>query len=190
MIAATSTQNEQQMLQLLVQGDFNAYEQLFRQYYQALCHHALSFSGDAATAEDAVCEVFARIWEKRGQLNIDTSIKSYLYRAVSNQCIDTLRKSYRKRIILTDQLPTHFSAAETANSCTLSETRELTEKIEMAVRSLPRQCGIIFRMSREAGLKYHEIARQLGISIKTVETQMGRAFKSLRAALLTPEAYA
>jgi RNA polymerase sigma-70 factor, ECF subfamily len=190
MIAATSTQNEQQMLHQLTQGNFYAFEQLFKNYYAPLCHHALSFSGDAATAEDAVSDVFARIWEKRSQLNIDTSVKSYLYRAVSNQCIDILRKSYRKRVVLTDDLNSHACTPDSACISAIPETRELAVKIELAVRSLPKQCGIIFRMSREAGLKYHEIAGQLGISIKTVETQMGRAFKSLRAALLTPGVYA
>jgi RNA polymerase sigma-70 factor (family 1) len=187
---ATSTHNEQQMLHELTKGDFNAFEQIFKQYYAVLCHHALSFSGDAATAEDAVSDVFARIWERRSQLNIDTSVKSYLYRAVSNQCIDTLRKSYRKRVVLTDDLAAHAHTPETADISAIPETRELTEKIELAVRSLPKQCGIIFRMSREAGLKYQEIAGQLGISVKTVETQMSRAFKSLRVALLSPEACA
>lgn len=187
---ATSAYKEQQLLKQLTQGDFTAFENLFKQYYTALCHHALSFSSDAASAEDAVSDVFARIWERRNQLSIDISVKSYLYRAVSNQCIDTLRKSYRKRVVLTDDLLSFAQTPETADISTIPETRELTQKIELAVRSLPKQCGIIFRLSREAGLKYQEIANQLGISVKTVETQMSRAFKSLRTSLLTPELHA
>jgi RNA polymerase sigma-70 factor (family 1) len=189
-MVATFTQNEQHLLKQLTAGDFSAFEHLFKRYYAPLCHHALSFSGDPATAEDAVSDVFARIWERRSQLTIDVSLKSYLYRAVSNKCIDTLRKSYRKRIVLTDDLAAFTQMPSGNDINTLLETRELTNKIELAVRSLPRQCGIIFRLSRESGLKYQEIAKQLGISVKTVETQMSRAFKSLRKSLYNPELYA
>jgi RNA polymerase sigma-70 factor (family 1) len=186
-MVATYTYNEQQLLKELTQGNFSAFEYLFKQYYTALCNHALSFSGDAASAEDAVSDVFARIWERRSQLNIDLSVKSYLYRAVTNQCIDTLRKSYRKRVVLTDNLPAFAQTPDSVEVSLIPETREITEKVELAVRNLPKQCGIIFRLSREAGLKYQEIANHLGISVKTVETQMSRAFKSLRGTILTPE---
>jgi RNA polymerase sigma-70 factor, ECF subfamily len=187
MIAATCTSNEQELLQQLLKGDFKAYEQLFKNYYSALCHHAFSYSGDAASAEDAVSDVFARIWERRSRLSIDTSVKSYLYRAVSNQCIDILRASYRKRVVLANDIPVFTTTLDDTDISSIPETRELAVKIELAIRNLPKQCGIIFRMSREAGMKYHEIAANLDISVKTVETQMGRAFKFLRSRLMEQE---
>jgi RNA polymerase sigma-70 factor (family 1) len=178
---------EQNLLQEVANGDFAAFENLFKQYYQALCAHALSYTGSHAAAEDAVSEVFARIWEKRGQLNVETSVKSYLYRSVGNQCIDALRKSYHKKTLLAEGMAAFQHHAGTDNTAALAETKELAQQIEAAIRRLPKQCGIVFRLSRDAGLKYQEIAAQLNISVKTVETQMGRAFKALRKAVYSPE---
>jgi RNA polymerase sigma-70 factor, ECF subfamily len=170
----------------IARDSFNACEALFKTYYEVLCHHALKYTNDAAAAEDIVSDVFARIWEKRSHLQIDTSVKSYLYRAVSNQCIDTLRKNYHKKTVLVDSFQHCETSCDSAISYTAPETKELAISIEMAVRNLPKQCGIIFRLSREAGLKYQEIAAELNISVKTVETQMGRAFKALRISILQP----
>jgi RNA polymerase sigma-70 factor, ECF subfamily len=175
--------NSVDCLQKIAAGDLCAFENLFKNYYSQLCHFANAYTGDADASEDAVSEVFARIWERRTQLSIDISVKSYLYRSVANQCIDTLRKTYHKKTTLTSNIISYEDRVVSAGLNEQSEAKELAQKIEQAVRQLPRQCGIIFRLSREAGLKYHQIAAELGISIKTVETQMGRAFKFLRTAL-------
>jgi RNA polymerase sigma-70 factor, ECF subfamily len=177
------TSHERLLLQEIAEGSFGSFERAFKQYYQPLCHHAYTYSHDAASAEDAVSEVFARLWEKRGQLDIEVSLKSYLFRSVSNQCIDQLRKSYHRRVVLSEGMDAYQGRPSAENVASVPEARELSNRIEEALRGLPRQCGIIFRLSREAGMKYQEIARHLGISVKTVETQMGRAFKSLRQCL-------
>ncbi len=175
------------LFQEVAAGNFAAFENLFKQYYHPLCAHALSYSGSHAAAEDAVSEVFARIWEKKAQLKIETSVKSYLYRAVGNQCIDTLRKVYHKKTHLSEDMSAYQHHACTDDMASMAETKELAQHIEAAVRRLPKQCGIIFRLSRESGLKYQEIANRLNISVKTVETQMGRAFKALRNAVFAHE---
>jgi RNA polymerase sigma-70 factor (ECF subfamily) len=175
--------SEQQLMLQVTKEDFGAFKRLFEKYYTPLCHHALLYCEDAAAAEDAVSDVFARLWEKRQQLNIEVSVKSYLYRAVANQCIDLLRKSYRKKVMLAGSLTQYQTVSEKTDLQMLAETRELAAVFENCIRKLPKQCGIIFRLSREGGMKYQEIANMLGISIKTVETQMSRAFKCLRAAV-------
>ncbi len=184
------TCNEQLLARQISEDNFIAYETLFKTYYNLLCHHAMDYSNDIAAAQDAVSEVFARIWEKRKQLSIEISVKSYLYRAVSNQCIDTIRKNYHKKVVLVDSVMLYDNVDDEITPSSIYETRELSQKVEVAVRQLPKQCGIVFRLSRESGLKYQEIANKLNISIKTVETQMGRAFKLLRLSLLTPEVFA
>jgi RNA polymerase sigma-70 factor (family 1) len=161
-------------------GNFKAYEAIFHLYYASLCQHAYSFVGDAALAEDAVSEVFVRIWEKRQQLEVNTSVKSYLYRSVANQCIDGLRKAYHKKLVFMESVSENLAHTSSSHAADYWEHKELAAEIEQAIRRLPKQCGIIFRLSKEAGLKYGEIARLLNISVKTVETQMGRAFKALR----------
>lgn len=150
---------------------------VFTEYHKLLCSHANSYLGNMDAAEDVVSDVFAKFWEKREQITIDTSLKSYLYKCVTNMCIDTLRKSYFKKTVLVESFAA-FDAA--SNNHLVSEQKELAKNIEVAVRKLPKQCAIIFRLSRENGLKYREIASALNISIKTVETQMGRAFKSIK----------
>jgi RNA polymerase sigma-70 factor, ECF subfamily len=185
-ITQTVTLNGKILAKDIANGNFDAYEELFNTYYEVLCHHALKYTSDAAMAQDVVSDVFARIWEKRSQLQIDTSVKSYLYRAVTNQCIDTLRKNYHKKTVLVDSFQHCETSCDSTITYSAPETRELAMAIELAVRNLPKQCGIIFRLSREAGLKYQEIASQLNISVKTVETQMGRAFKALRVSIFQP----
>jgi RNA polymerase sigma-70 factor, ECF subfamily len=186
-ITQTVTLNNEFFAKDFATVSFNSYEVLFKTYYKELCHHAVKFTSDTALAQDVVSDVFARIWEKRSQLQIDTSVKSYLYRAVTNQCIDTLRKKYHKKTVLVDSFQQCETAYDGAITSMAPEARELATAIELAIRQLPKQCGIIFRLSREAGLKYQQIATQLNISVKTVETQMGRAFKALRLSLLQPE---
>lgn len=163
-------------------GNAVEFETFFKSYYHPLCVHAFSFTKDAILAEDLVCEVFMKIWERRAALDIETSVKSYLYRAVSNQCIDYFRKTYVKKVVFTDMLP-NISDEHNPSVASIPETKELSQAIELAIKGLPKQCGLIFRMSKEYGLKYQEIADRLNISIKTVETQMGRAFKALRIEL-------
>jgi RNA polymerase sigma-70 factor, ECF subfamily len=179
--------NEHLFVHQMANDNFNSFEWLFNNYYEMLCQHAMQYMGEQTAAQDVVSDVFARIWEKRKQLQIETSVKSYLYRSVTNQCIDLLRKSYYKKTVLVDTFGQGETQCDLGGSYFSAETKELASAIELAIRQLPRQCGIIFRLSREAGMKYQEIATELCISVKTVETQMSRAFKALRVALLANE---
>ena len=131
---------------------------------------------DDDEAEEIVQEMFFRIWDKRNQLEIRSSVKNYLFRSVKNLCINYIThnkiKSEYAGKILSD-----------VNTREIGESYfepELAEKIEKCIDELPEKRKRIFRMSRENGLKYHEIAEKLGISVKTVEVQMGMALKTLR----------
>jgi RNA polymerase sigma-70 factor (family 1) len=162
-------------------GDEAAFERTFRLYYDRLCNYANSLLKEEDEAEEVVQTVFLNIWEKRVDLEITLSLKSYLYRAVHNHCLNrfkhaTVREAYR-------DYTQNFIPQSYESVTEVIHASELEERIEAAVSTLPEQCQIAFRLSRFEELKYQEIADQLGISIKTVENQIGKALKILRTAL-------
>lgn len=162
-------------------GDETAFEQTFRKFYERLCKYACSLLKDEEEAEEVVQTVFLTIWEKRADLEITLSLKSYLYRAVHNHCLNrfkhaAVREAHR-------QYTENFIPQSYESVTEVIHANELEERIEMAVSTLPEQCQKAFRMSRFEELKYQEIADQLGISIKTVENQIGKALKILRSEL-------
>jgi RNA polymerase sigma-70 factor (ECF subfamily) len=123
--------------------------------------------------------MFVKIWEKREGLEVKHTIRSYLFKAVYHQCINLLE---HRAVKLKHQVHlTHEMHAETQ----LPETfqHELEENIVAAIKTLPDQCRIIFMMSRYDELRYAEIASNLNISVNTVENQISKALKILRARL-------
>jgi RNA polymerase sigma-70 factor (ECF subfamily) len=159
------------------EGDERAFQSLFRKYYAALCHFARQFLNDSELAEEVVQDMFVKIWEKRISLNIESSVKHYLFRSVRNQCLnqiqhEKIKKQYASKVLESasqDIDPSHFFLEI-----------DLIQRIEKSIDALPPKRREIFRLSREQGLKYKEIADTLNISIKTVEAQMGLALKHLR----------
>jgi RNA polymerase sigma-70 factor (ECF subfamily) len=159
-------------------GDLQSFEVLFRQYYQILCGFALKFVNDEDTAEEIVQDLFYKLWEKRMELQINTSVKSYLFSAVHNRCLKFIehrnveykyRNYYLQHELEIDSEP-HDSA----------DINELQGIINHTLNSLPDRCSRIFKLNRFEGLKYHEIAKKLSISVKTVEANMGKALRLLR----------
>jgi RNA polymerase sigma-70 factor (family 1) len=173
--------DDQQYWPLISKGDKAAFEQAFRVYYQSLCNYAVPLIKDKDEAEEVVQNVFFNIWRKRGALQINSSLKSYLYRSVHNDCLNKLKHVKVKTLYAEDYRKTagggFNSAADTL------EAKELGLKINSAIDALPEQCGNVFRLSRFENLRYAEIAAQLEISVKTVENHMGKALKILREQL-------
>lgn len=169
---------ETDTLAAIKDGDERAFERIFKQYYKGLCGYAIRMLQEQEGAEEIVQDMFCKLWESRETVNINTSLKSYLFRAVHNRCLNqikhiNIRENYKnhnqERI---DHEEQHFSEHY--------EKFELQQQIEQAIQKLPTERQRIFRMSRFDGMKYREIADELGISIKTVEVQMGKALKTLR----------
>lgn len=167
---------------LLREGSESAFELVFKEYFKRLHAYALSFIKDSEMAEEIVQNVFCRIWEKREKLDPEGSLKSYLYRAVHNETLNCL-KHYRIREQY-EQYYTERMSMEYDQGGKKTEARELQKHIEKAMAELPAQCRIIFHLSRFEHLKYQQIAGQLGISVKTVENQMGKALKLMRLKLV------
>ncbi len=130
-------------------------------------------------AEDLVQQVFVKIWEQRERLDIAWSLKAYLYKTVHNAALNRLRAANTR----SKYLETNAAQLENANVTPDDTASELNERLQKALDLLPPQCRHVFELSRFEELKYREIADQLGISIKTVETQMGKALRILRLQL-------
>jgi RNA polymerase sigma-70 factor (family 1) len=169
-----------QWLYAFSRGDKAAFENIFKQYYHPLCRYAATLTLSNEEAEDIVQRVFVKIWEQREKLNIHSSLKSYLYKMVQHHFLNDLRRNKLRT--------THEDAMKTEKNDQLSagleiESAELKKKIQAVFEKLPEQCRLVFRLSRVEELRYKEIAEVLGISIKTVENQMGKALKIMRAEL-------
>lgn len=156
------------------------FEQLFNSHFQYLCNFAKQYVDDMDIAQDLTQKVFIRLWEKREELDPKLSIKAYLFTSVKNRCLNYLRdqKKYRSKILDLDCADVEIAVEEDYFA-----EKELSEKIEAALASLPEKCRQVFEMSRYQGLKYKEIAEELDISQKTVEAHMSKAMKILRTLL-------
>ncbi|MEN8157118.1 MAG: RNA polymerase sigma-70 factor [Bacteroidota bacterium] len=157
--------------------DQGAFENLFREYFPPLMAFARKILVDEDDAREVVQKVFISLWEKRSEIDLSTTLKSYLFTSVHNRSLNVIRD--RKKFS-SEELP------EVAGNWDVSaqiESMELEGKIMDVIEGLPEKCREIFRLNRFDGLKYSEIANQLGISVKTVENQMSKALKILREKL-------
>jgi len=171
-------ENQSQLVQRLIAKDKSAFEIVFNNLYKPLCGYANKFLDETELAEELVQEVFVKFWEKCDTIAPDSSIKSYLYRSVHNTCLNHIkhikvRDTYRQYVI--EQM--EYTLLDVNED---SEPPELEKRIYDAIDALPPQCSKIFKLSRFEGLKYKEIASHLGLSIKTIEVQMGKALRVLR----------
>lgn len=168
-----------ELIDKIRKGNESAFEELFRNYYAPLCLFACKYI-DEDNAEELVQDFFARIWENRHLINIHSSVNQYLFQSVKNRCYNFIKQQKVKRSHI-PQIKRELDHEEDISAYFMNH--ELFRKIEKSIQSLPPKRREIFRLSREEGLKYREIAEKLNISIKTVETQMGLALKHLRETL-------
>lgn len=160
-------------------GDPKAFEMLFLRFYGPLCLFAAKIVGNGEAAEEIVQGFFVKLWERKANLVVETSVKNYFLRSVKNGCINFIKHSKTKDEYAANML--HNVETHTIENAFFEVG--LKEKIEESLGSLPPKRREIFRLSREEGLKYREIAERLNVSVKTVETQMGLAIRSLRVKL-------
>lgn len=160
-----------------------AFEILFRKFYVRLCGFANKFIANRAESEEIVEKIFLTIWEKRSSLKLNDEIRPYLFKSIQNLCFNYLehQKIVSHYHLVIKEVYDHHP--EECNSYDSVLYTELQAKIDHAIGKLPIHCRTIFQLNRQEGLKYHEIADKLGISVKTVETQMSRALAKLKKEL-------
>jgi RNA polymerase sigma-70 factor (ECF subfamily) len=165
----------------LLDPDGAELDNLYMDYYPPLKRYAFTMVDDSGTAEEMVQQVFFKVLERKEPIEIHTSVKAYLYRSVHNQCLNFIKhQKVRKDFeIHSNQVMKEQHIGPAAKL----QLKELEHLLKRAINELPEQCRTIFQLSRFEELKYAEIADQLGLSVKTVETQMSRALKKLRVRL-------
>jgi RNA polymerase sigma-70 factor (ECF subfamily) len=170
------------LIKKIREGDGASFEILFRNFYAPLCDYAFKFVKSSAIAEDQVQEVFVNIWEKREDWHPNGLIKSYLYKAVRNQSLNYLK---HKQIVeeWKQKKATHSTTSFNPPAIKEADPEQVIKWVQEAIHQLPEKRRAIYELSRNHGLTYMEISKTLDISIKTVETQMGRSLKHLRSYL-------
>ncbi len=169
---------EKKTFEKVKEDDIRSFEILFRKYYSSLCNYAYKIVKDIDTAEEIIQDLFFNIWEKRHTITIESSVKSYLYRATYNRCLLLMRQKsvqnkYEMYVRNQDKPFEHDVSDE-------MDVEELSRVIDKTLQELPERSRKIFRLSRFEGLKYHEIAKKLSLSVKTIESNMGKALKLFR----------
>ncbi len=160
------------------QLDKNRFKEVFKKYYNPLCNFASTIVNDHKMAQDVVQDVFTKLWDKREKVTIDSNEKSYLFQAVKNRSLEMLRKRKSDMKVSTAD----FNDINLGNSGIEEEAKNymLKEFLYKSIRQLPPKCQKIFVMNKVNGLTYNEIALDLDISVKTVENQIGKAYRKLR----------
>ncbi|MBI1225282.1 MAG: RNA polymerase sigma-70 factor [Bacteroidetes bacterium] len=155
-------------------------KELFDAHYKAVCAAVHRIVGERGVTEDLAQQVFIRFWEKRNQIQIDSSPGAYLHRMAVNESLAWLRAKKNQQpeeITFATPLPIQLDGEN------ILLHNELHDQIHKVIDSLPPRCRAVFQLSRFEELSYQEIADKMDISIKTVEHQMGKALRVLREQL-------
>lgn len=164
----------------LASDDQVAFEVLFHKYKDKLYSFLIHLGNSASAAEDVLQDVFMKIWDRRTQLGEIDNFNAYLFRMAANQAINLMRRQSREIKIL-DELKL-YTIDENGTAQAMSE-KEVQETLAKALATLPQQQYKVFMLSREHGLKYDDIATEMGISSATVRNHMVQALKKIRVYL-------
>jgi len=162
--------------------DEPAYKQVCFTYYTPLLRFAQSFLNNKQSAEEVVSDVLIKVWEKRKTLPDITNIRVYLYVSTKNTALNYLSRQKKIEILSLDDLNIDFPS-NSLNPEELMITGEMMRRINVAVNSLPPRCKLIFKLVKEDGLPYREVAEILNISIKTIDNQLAIAVRKISEAL-------
>jgi RNA polymerase sigma-70 factor, ECF subfamily len=169
---------DQIIIEGLKQRDKVVFDYLFNYYYSSLCAFSIQYIGNRNAVEDLVQDFFVYLWIEAPQLKINSSLKSYLFTAIKNRCLD-----YQKHHKIVEKYRTFILfSPEKGNDSTehFFAESELRQAIQNSLRKLPPRCREIFEYSRHQGLSNQEISDKLNITKKTVELQISNALKLLR----------
>jgi len=173
--------NNEQLIPLLLSGDEKTFEGVYKHFLKPLHVYAITMLKDEEAAKGTVQNIFLKLWERKSTLNFNGSLKAYLYSAVYHECLNHIR---HQKVKLHHQDHLVYTMKNTEEHDSGIELNDLKGKLQQVMNNLPEKCRTVFQLSRFEELKYREIAEQMGISVKTVEAQMGKALKILRHGLV------
>jgi RNA polymerase sigma-70 factor (family 1) len=168
-------------LRIALYDDQSAYRELYVLFFKSLQQFAISFVRSPETAEEIVSDVFIKVWKKRAGLSRIHNLKLYLFISTKNCSLNYLRT--QKKVLL--QPEQYFVQLQSIyfNPEKLMLTAEMMNRVQKAINDLPPRCQLIFKLVKEDGLKYREVAELLNLSLKTVENQMGIAIRKIGLAI-------
>lgn len=171
--------NEDKIWRSIRNKEGAVFEHYYKEHYKFFFLAACSYLRDPGLAQEIVNDVFIKLWEDGETISIQSSLKSYIYRAVVNRSLNELEKRKKERAHQSELSRRPEQTAELREM----EENELRIRLYKAIDQLPEQCRKVFMMSRFEDLKQQEIADQLNISIKTVKNHITRALKELHEVL-------
>lgn len=165
-------------------NDEQAFEECYKKYFVRLYRFCFSIVHQKAPAEDIVHDVFMQLWKKRAASSSIRNLEVYLYVSVKNLSLNYLRNTSSRIVDIVDIAErSHEYIQFNADPETLLVHSEAVKKLTAAIRDLPPRCKLIFKLVREDGLKYKDVALLLDLSVKTVEAQLSIAMKRLLRAM-------
>lgn len=162
----------------IARGNEIAFRQMFGEYHNKLFNYILKITGSRETAEDIVHDVFLKIWTSREKLSEVKNLNAYLYRMCHNQALNGFRRMSTEVLVMAALKKRPGISNMTPEDTLLN--KEVRQFIQQAINTLTPQQKIVFKMSREDGLKQEEIARELDISITTVKKHLTNGLNHLR----------
>lgn len=181
-----STLTDNELVSLLKTGDELALSCIYLRYWDKLLAVATNRLDNQAEAEEIVQDIFINIWDRRKEIELRHSLGTYLAVAVKYRVINLMDKQHRQRL---REESTLLNIAHSISPEELVLEKELMARLETCILQLPEKCRLVYRMSREDGKTYKQIAEALNISESTVEKHIIKALKGIRSQISTTSAF-
>jgi len=183
-MALFSSHTDEQLLQLMQDGEEAAFTELYNRYWEKLFVRAMMQLKSAEDAEELLHDVFARLWRRRGTIRLQYGFHTYMAAALKYEVLHVLADRKKKRV--KDKVAAQGLSFLDHSTEQRLDFLDLQRQLEASVRQLPGKCQLVFRLSREKGLSEKEIAENLRVSPKTVQNHIHRALQTLKNALKQP----
>lgn len=180
-MALYSNYSDDDLVDLLQQGDISALTAIHSRYYGALYQHAYKRFPDEDTVKDILQELFIHLWDQRISIDVKYGLQAYLYTAVRNKILNVFKHEKVKSRYIASLINFEETCKSTADENL--RINELIALVNAEVSALPPKMRLIFELSRDSNLSHNEIAKKLQISPLTVRKQVNNSLKILRAKL-------
>ena len=171
-----------EVVRKIISGDEQSFEKLYRYFYPRLIYFAKQYIYDIEVSRNIVQDVFTELWDKRNALHEETNLNAWLFKVTKNKSLKIIsrlksQKNYDS-YLKSRQLDVNYNALSDFDT-----SKELQAQINAALEKLSPACRKVFELSRFEDRKNKEIAKELNLSIKTVEAHISKALRSLKADL-------
>jgi len=180
-LSAQPTYTGPELIHQLADGNEKAFQQFYNEHWNRIYSLALAYLKSATQAQDIVQEVFLKVWTKREQLRNVEKPEAFVYIMGRNEVINALKKKIS--LVAMDEQASDYLPDDYLLPPQAIDLKEMQQKINLAIDTLPAQQKLIFKLSREEGLNHEQIADRLGIERSTVKNHIVRALNTLRTKL-------